>query len=201
MKLRHSPASPFVRKVLVVAHELGLVGRIEIDTVTRSAAYPHQMVVPENPLMKIPALVTDDGQVLFDSRVICEYLDTLADGGRFFPADGPARWTALRRQALGDGIADAVILCSYEQRRPEDRRWSGWTDAQTLKVHQGLAAAEAEGLSGPLRIGQVAIACAISYLDLRFPEDGWRERHPRLAAWYRDMEQLPAMQATRLRMP
>ena len=198
MRLRHSPASPFVRKVLVVAHELGLAGRIETETVSRSPTYPHQLVVPENPLSKIPALITDDLGALFDSRVICEYLDSLAGGGQMFPTNGAARWTELRRQALGDGIADAVILCAYEQRRPEDRRWSGWTDAQRAKVHQGLAAAEAEDLTGPPLIGQIAIACAISYLDLRFPEDDWRERHPKLAAWDREIEQRPSLQATRL---
>jgi glutathione S-transferase len=198
MRLRHSPASPFVRKVLVVARELGLFDRIAVETVGRSPNYPYSLVVPENPLAKIPALITDDGRTLYDSRVICEYLDDLTGGGRFFPPDSAARWTALRQQALGDGIADAVILAAYEQRRPEDRRWSGWTDAQMMKVQQGLAAAEAEDLAGPLRIGQVAVACAISYLDLRFPDDGWRARHPGLAAWYRDMEQLPSMQATQL---
>jgi glutathione S-transferase len=201
MRLRHSPASPFVRKVLVVAHELGLADRIEIETVSRSPDYPYALVVPENPLAKIPALVTDGGETLYDSRVICEYLDALAGGGRFFPPEAKARWTALRRQALGDGIADAVILGAYEQRRPEDRRWSGWTDAQRTKVHQGLAAAEAEDLASPLAIGHVAIACAISYLDLRFPEDGWRGRHPELAGWYRGMEGLPSMQATQLKAP
>ena len=199
MRLRYSPASPFVRKVLIVAHELGLAGRIEIEPAARSTTYPNQLVVPENPLLKIPAFVADDAEVLYDSRVICEYLDALAGGNRFFPPEGRERWTALRQQALGDGIADAVILCGYEQRRPEDRRWSGWTDAQTTKVHQGLAAAEAEDLAGPWRIGHVAIACAISYLDLRFPEEGWRQRHPKLADWYAEAEQLPSLQATRLR--
>jgi glutathione S-transferase len=197
MRLRHSPSSPFVRKVMVVAHELGLAGRIEIEPVTRSPTQPFELQVPENPLMKIPALVTDDGEVLFDSPVICEYLDTMAGGGRFFPTAGAARWRALRQQALGDGITDAVILCAYEARRPEERRWSGWTDTQTKKVHQGLAAAEAEDLSGPRTIGPVAIACAIGYLDFRFPADGWRERHPQLARWYREAQQWPSMQATR----
>jgi len=125
MKLRHAAASPFVRKVMVVAHEHGLLGRIELVPTSVSPVQANAGLAAENPLMKVPSLVTDDGQVLFDSPVICEYLDGLATGRKLFPAAGPARWAALRQQALGDGILDAVILCRYELTRPEDRRWSG----------------------------------------------------------------------------
>jgi glutathione S-transferase len=197
MKLRHAAASPFVRKVMVVAHEHGLADRIELVPTTVSPVQPNESLAPENPLMKVPSLTTDDGQVLFDSPVICEYLDSLAGGRKLFPASGAARWTALCQQALGDGILDALILCRYETTRPEDKRWTGWTGGQMKKAHQGLAAAESEDLSGPRTIGQVTLGCTLGYLDFRFPDDGWRQRHPRLAAWYRKVEQLPSMQATK----
>ncbi len=197
MKLRHAGASPFVRKVMVVAHEHGLSGRIELVPTTVSPVQANQSLASDNPLMKVPSLTTDDGQVLFDSPVICEYLDGLAGAGKFFPAAGAARWTALRQQALGDGILDALILCRYETTRPEDKRWSGWTDGQMGKAHQGLAAAEREDLAGPRTIGHVTIGCMLGYLDFRFPNDGWRQRHPKLAVWYREVEQLPSMQATK----
>lgn len=196
MKLRHAAASPFVRKVMVVAHELNLLERIELLSTTVSPVQVNDSLAAENPLMKVPALTTDDGQVLFDSPVICEYLDTLAGGHKYFPAAGPARWTALRQQALGDGILDALVLCRYETTRPEDKRWSGWTDGQMKKAHQGLAAIEREDLAGPRTIGPVTFGCVLGYLDFRFPEDGWRNRHPKLAAWYRDVERLPSMQAS-----
>ncbi|HKS88150.1 MAG TPA: glutathione S-transferase [Stellaceae bacterium] len=197
MKLRHAAASPFVRKVMVVAHELGLASRIELVPTTVSPVQANNSLAADNPLMKVPALITDDGQVLFDSPVICEYLDTLAGGHRFFPASGPARWTALRQQALGDGILDALVLCRYETTRPEDKRWSGWTDGQMKKAHQGLAVLDRADLSAPRTIGLVTFGCVLGYLDFRFPEDGWRRRHPKLAAWYKDVEQLPSMQATK----
>jgi len=197
MKLRHAAASPFVRKVTVVAHELGLADRIELVPTKVSPVQANPSLASDNPLMKVPSLTTDDGQVLFDSPVICEYLDGLAGGGRFFPAAGAARWTALRQQALGDGILDALILCRYETTRPEDKRWSGWTGGQMAKAHQGLATVEREDLAGPRTIGHITIACMLGYLDFRFPNDGWRQRHPKLAAWYREIEQLPSMQATK----
>jgi glutathione S-transferase len=197
MKLRHAAASPFVRKVMVVAHEHGLVDRIEIVPTSVSPVEANDSLAIDNPLMKVPSLTTADGHVLFDSPVICEYLDSLASGRKLFPADGPARWAALRQQALGDGILDALILCRYEATRPEDKRWSGWTDGQRRKAHQGLAAAEREDLLGPRTIGHVTIGCTLGYLDFRFPDDGWRQRHPKLAAWYKEVEQLPSMQVTR----
>jgi glutathione S-transferase len=197
MKLRHAAASPFVRKVMVAAHELALVGRLEIEPTNVSPIRTNPSLAAENPLMKVPSFVTDDGQVLFDSPVICEYLDSLAGGGMLFPAAGAERWTALRRQALADGVLDALILCRYEGLRPEDRRWEGWTDGQMVKAHQGLAAAEDENLSGFSTIGHVAAGCMLGYLDFRFPEDGWRSRHPRLAAWYASIGERPSMRLTR----
>ena len=195
MKLRHNPASPYVRKVMVVAHELGLASRIELLDTAVSPVTTNETLAGENPLMKIPALVTDDGQVLFDSPVICEYLDSLAGGGKIFPT-GKARWTALRQQALGDGILDALILCRYEiAARPEERRFAGWTDGQMKKAHQGLAALEKEDLSGRT-IGTITAGCTFGYLDFRFPNDGWRNRHSKLAEWYKAIEATPAMQAT-----
>jgi glutathione S-transferase len=197
MRLRHNSASPNVRKVMVCAHELGLAGRIELLSTTVSPVEANATLAGENPLMKIPALTTDDGEVLFDSPVICEYLDSLAGGGRLFPAAGKARWAALRQQALGDGILDALILCRYEiAARPEEKRHAAWTDGQMKKAHQGLAALEREDLS-TRTIGSVTAGCTLGYLDFRFPNDRWRNRHPKLAAWYRDVEALPSMQATK----
>jgi len=142
-------------------------------------------------------LTTDDGQVLLDSPVICEYLDGLGAGRKLFPPPGPARWTALTQQAIADGVTEAVILCRYETLRPEDKRWSGWTDGQMQKARGGLAALDPQGLAGAPTIGHIAIACALGYLDFRFPDEGWRERHPKLATWYHDFEQTPSMRATK----
>jgi len=128
MKLRHAAASPFVRKVMLVAYEHNMAGRIELVPTTVSPVQANDTLAPENPLMKVPALTTDDGQLLFDSPVICEYLDSIGSGPKLFPAPGAARWVALRQQALADGVLDALILCRYEMTRPEDKRWSGWTD-------------------------------------------------------------------------
>jgi glutathione S-transferase len=182
---------------MVVAHEHGLVNRIDLVPTTVNPIQANDAFAPENPLMKVPSLVTDDGEILFDSPVICEYLDAMATGRRLFPAAGLARWVALRQQALGDGILDAIILCRYEALRPENKRWSGWTEGQLRKAHQGLTAIEHEDLSGLRTIGHIAIGCMLGYLDFRFPDDGWRQRHPMLADWYQDFAELPGMKATR----
>jgi len=196
MKLRYNQGSPFVRKVMVCAHELGLADKIELLDTTVSPVTTNAVLAGENPLMKVPALITDDGEALFDSPVICEYLDSVAGGGKLYP-NGMARWAALRQQALGDGILDALILCRYEiAARPEEKRFSGWTDGQMKKAHQGLAALAAEDLSGRT-IGTITAGCVFGYLDFRFPNDGWRQRHPKLADWYKGVEATPAMQATK----
>jgi glutathione S-transferase len=198
VKLRYSPRSPFARKVLVVAYEHGLANRIELVATPLSPVAGNDELARENPLMKVPSLVTDDGEVLFDSPVICEYLDALAGGDKLFPPPGPGRWRALRQQALADGILDAIILCAYElSQRPADKRWPAWIEGQMRKAHQGLAAIEREEMSGALTIGPIATGCMLGYLDLRFPDDGWRRRHPRLAAWYEAFQQRPSMAATK----
>src|SRR5438067_1104567 len=197
MTICPAAASPSVRKVMLVAHEHGLLDRSELVPTTVSPVQANDSLAADNPLMKVPSLTTDDGQVLFDSPVICEYLDGLVSGRKFFPPSGTARWTALRQQALGDGVLDALVLCRYETTRPDDKRWNGWTDGQMKKAHQGLAAVEREDLSGPRTIGHVTFGCMLGYFDFRFPDDGWRPRHPKLAAWYQEVEQLPSMQASK----
>lgn len=198
MKLFHSPASPYVRKCMVVAHETGLAARIEL---LPSAAHPvnrDRSIVERNPLGKVPTLITDEGDALYDSRVICEYLDARA-GARLFPAAGPARWRALTDQALGDGILDAALLVRYETAmRPEPLRWSDWSAGQLDKIHTGLARveAQAEGLADRVDIGTITLGCVLGYLDLRFPQLAWREGHPRTAAWFEGFNARPSMQAT-----
>jgi len=199
MKLWHSPASPFARKVRAAAIELGLAARIEVIEVTVVPIKPNEQVAHENPLIKVPAFRTDDGEELYDSRVICEYLDALAGGGRLFPASGAARWRALRRQALGDGIMDAGILRRYELAlRPEALRWADWLAGQQAKVDHGLDAAdrEAGGWSDAFDIGHIALACALGWLDFRFPDAGWRAPRPQLAAWFARVSTRPSLAQT-----
>jgi glutathione S-transferase len=197
MKLYFSPTSPYARKVRIAATELGLATRIELQAVSLTPVNPDDGLRARNPLGKIPALVADDGTVLYDSRVICEYLDALAGGDRLFPAAGAARWTALRRQALADGITDAAVLVRYELAlRPQERQWTIWADAQLLKVRTGLDALERENLGGRFDIGAISIACALGYLDFRFASEGWQKTRPRLAAWYAPLGARPSVGAT-----
>ncbi|MFO1152917.1 MAG: glutathione S-transferase N-terminal domain-containing protein [Rhodospirillales bacterium] len=197
MKLYYSPTSPYVRKVSVVALETGLA--VNIERIPTNVQAPDAAFVAANPLSKVPALITDDGLVLFDSPVICEYLDSLHGGRRLFPDQEPERWLALRRQALADGIADATALCRMELLRPEAKRWSGWVDRQWGKVTRGLdvLAGEAATLAdGPSTIGEIAVGCALGFLDFRFADRDWRPGRPSLAAWYEAFAAHPSMQAT-----
>ncbi|QIG52325.1 glutathione S-transferase [Nordella sp. HKS 07] len=199
MKLFYAPTSPYVRKVMVTAHELGLADGIEK---LPSAAHPvkrDERIALANPLAKIPAAITPEGDTLFDSRVICEYLDANVPGRHLFPAEQKARWRALTLQALGDGLLDAALLSRYEMTaRPEARQWADWVQGQMTKVDGALARLEehVETLSGPLTIGLITIGCALGYLDFRFAHRPWREDHPRLAAWYAVFAERPSMQAT-----
>ncbi len=198
MKLYLNPASPFARKVRISALELALAERIELIEVSLSPVQPHHGLRSHNPLGKIPALLTEANEALYDSPVICEYLDALAGGDRLWPAAGAARWRALRRQALADGLAEAAILMRYELViRPEALRWSEWLDGQRLKVRTALDALEAEPLDGPFDIGAISIVCALEYLEFRFPEERWREGRPQLAAWHERLRRRPSVASTR----
>ena len=203
MRLRYSPTSPFVRKVMAVALETGLAERIERIPTSVAPTTPNDEVARENPLVKVPALTTDDGLVLYDSPVICEYLDTLHSGARLFPAAGKARWIALRQQALGDGMLEAAILGRYESVRPKEFLWQDWIDAQLRKVRGALAALDLEVEAGELgngsdgvTIGQITIGCALGYLDFRYQSEEWRARARRLAQWYGRFAERKAMQLT-----
>ena len=195
MKLRFSAASPFVRKVLVLAIELGLDKKIECQTTNTSDAASG--LAKENPLVKVPSLQLDDGSALYDSRVICEYLDSLA-GNKFFPANGQARWTALRRQALGDGLMDAGVLVRGEVLRPAGEQSPAYIAKQKTKMAQALDSfeSEAEKFGEAVDIGLIAIASALGYVDFRFAADNWRANRPKLARWYDRFAQRPSMQAT-----
>ncbi len=199
MKLFYAKTSPFVRKVLVVAHELGLFERLDL---LPAAAHPinrDATIREQNPLAQVPTLILDDGTMLADSRVICEYLDHLGQGG-FFPAPGPARWAALAAQSTGDGLLDAALLCVYETRvRQESERSPAWVAGQREKIADALAQIEAAapGLGERVDIATVTYGCALGYLDLRLPDLGWRGRAPAAAAWYARFGERPSMQATR----
>ena len=200
MTLHWSPSAPFARKVMMVAIETGLDGAIERVRTPVAPVRPNPVLLAgDNPLSKVPALVLGDGTRLYDSRVICEYLDTLHRSAPLFPSAGPARWQALRRQALADGVSDIVILW-----RDEHMRGAAASARHIDAMHAKLEAAvdqmnrdvPASG-NGP-DIGDIATACALSYLDFRVEELAWRTDRHALAAWYATFELRPAAVATRL---
>ena len=197
MKLYFSSASPYVRKVMVAAIETGLDKKIQAMPTTVVPVKPNLDLARDNPLMKVPTLVTDGGESLFDSRVICEYLDSLHDGRKLIPATGGERWRVLRLQALADGILDAGIITRYELAiRPQEKQWSDWIAGQGKKITQGLDLAESESLGGPIDLGQIAIACAIGWLEFRKPIGDIRPGRPKLFKWYDEFAKRPSMQAT-----
>jgi glutathione S-transferase len=198
MFLRSSPPSPFVRKVRIAAGLLGLDSQITIENTDTSN--PTDAVRRQNPLGKIPTLVLEDGSTLFDSRVILEYLDHRAGGGRIIPNEPKARFAALRLQALCDGLLDAAILLVYEGRwRAPEKHEPKWVDYQTDKIARALTVLEQDPPPiDPLpHVGQIALACALSYLDLRFAGK-WRADHPRLVAWLDQFaKRVPAFEQTK----
>ncbi|MBI3505265.1 MAG: glutathione S-transferase [Proteobacteria bacterium] len=199
MKLAYSSVSPYVRKVMIVAHESGLAGRIEKVATAVRPDQPNATLAPDNPLMKVPTLTTDGGEVLFDSRVICAYLDSLHSGRKLIPEAGGARWKALRLESQGDGMTDAGILVRYENTlRPEALRWKEWLSGQTLKVTQSLDALEREPemLAGDLNIGQIAVACCIGWLQFRDVFGDILAGRPKLAAWFAKISERPSLKAT-----
>jgi len=196
MRLHWSPKSPYVRKVMICAHELGLVDRLELVRSVAAMLKPNARLMQDNPLSKIPTLVLDDGFALFDSVVICEYLNDLA-AGPLFPKQAADKWQALRWHAFGDGLLDALILWRNERER--EHPLEPLLDAFELKTKACLRQLddEAQALAEmPLSIGHVAVACALGYLDYRFAALGWRAVAPRLAEWYADVRSRPSFQTT-----
>lgn len=183
MKLLSSPASPFVRKVTIAAGMKGVLSRIDLrpaDT-NKGDADLNRL----NPLGKIPCLITDDGVALYDSPVICEYLDTLAPTPVLFPKSGAERFAVMTRGALGDGILDAALLLVYEKRfRPEGMQVAGWIERQQSKIDRSLGQLESAppAWDNSPDYGHVTLACALGYLDFRH-EGKWRAGHPKLVAW------------------
>jgi len=200
MILRSSPSSPFVRKVRIAASLLGFSDQIVVRTTDLND--PADSIRKQNPLGKIPALILDDGTTYYDSRVILEYLDHLAGGGRIVPREPKPRFEALRLQALCDGILDASVLLVYEDRyRPVDKKVQVWIDRQADKIVRGLAALEEAPppLDPTPNVGQIALACMLGYRDLRFGES-WRKDHPRLHGWHdRFAAQVPAFAETKVK--
>ncbi len=200
MKLFYSPTSPFVRKVMVVAKELDLVDRIELLPASAHPINRSREIIAHNPLGQVPTLITDDGMMLADSRVICEYLDSFAGGGRLIPASSTARWRALVDQSVGDGALAASVVSRYETAvRPSDKQSKEWIDAQLDKVRCSLVTIEsaAAGFGDRLDVGTITFGCLLGYLDLRFADLKWRDSHPATAAWFARFDARPAMASTR----
>ena len=200
MKLRSSPLSPFGRKVKIGA----ILCDIHLDVLPADTSDPADTLREQNPLGNIPVLLRDDGPAIYDSRVIIDYLDAQAGGGVLIPASGEARVTALTMLALSDGISDAALLQMYESRfRDPETHSARWLDHQAGKVARGLAALEAAPpqllpVSGAAHVGEIAAACALGYLDLRFA-GSWRTTHPRLVAFLDDFAaRVPAFEKTRV---
>lgn len=199
MKLFYSNTSPFVRKVMVLLHETGAQDRVDLVPAMGTPLNPGTMPVDRNPLGKIPALERDDGGVIYDSRVITRYLDEELKAGLY--PQGARLWDTLTLEATADGMTDAAVLIRYEYHvRPEASRSPDWAEGQWQKIDRALSAIEDRWighLSGPLDMGQVALACALGYLDFRMSDRDWRKGRPVLAAWERAFAARPAMQSTR----
>ena len=199
MQLYTSPTTPFGRKAVLMLMETGLAGQTTLHEVAGSPLDPGTMPVERNPLGKIPALVLEDGRTLYDSRVICRYLDDRAGGGLY--PQGEALWDVLTLEATADGILEAALLMVYESRlRPEDLHYAPWVEGQWAKVARALDAIEAGWmplLEGPLTAAHLALGAALGYLDFRHEARNWREGHLRLAEWGDVIAARPSLMATR----
>jgi glutathione S-transferase len=197
MKLYYSTTSPYVRKCLIAARELGLMDRIQIAPVVTMPTQHNAELMQRNPLCKLPTLVLENGSVLYDSRVIGEYLNTLASGSLI--PEGDARWDTLVRQSLADGLLDAALLLRYEAvLRPKEFQWSDWQRTQEDRVRSALRELESTAATwvDRLDLGTIAAASALSYLDLRFPELDWRAAAPTLKSWFAAFSERPSMRGT-----
>lgn len=199
MKLAYSPTSPYVRMVMVVLHETNQLGDVTLDEMTGTPLAPIEGVLAANPLGKLPALMRDDGPSLYDSRVICAFLNDRAGAALY--GSGSARWEIEVLEATAQGILDAALLMRYETHvRPEDKQMPEWSDGQWGKIDRALTVLNTRWmshLSGPLDMGQIAVGCALGYLDFRHDARGWRNGNDALAAWFESFDSRPAMAATR----
>jgi glutathione S-transferase len=200
MKLTFSPASPFARKVKIVAIELGLVDRIEfVPAAVTPTKINTEYATTISPLRKLPALILDDGTVIVDSLTIVDYLDDLAGGGKLIPASGPTRWARRSEHSMIQGMLDAMLLCRYERMlRPENLRWQAWYDDQWDRAWQGFTRFEnrPDTFSRQFDVTQIALTCALGYADFRFPDCGWRDHFPKLTAFHDTMMQRPSVRDT-----
>lgn len=198
MILLTSPRSPYARKVAVILHEMEMTDDVEMREVKVTPLKVDPNLAAANPLGKIPALIREDGSALYDSRVICRYLNAKA-GGALYPQT--REWEVLTLEATGDAIMDACVSMVYEVlMRPEAKQWDGWLDAQWDKITGAMDAAEDRWiahLAGPLDIGQISLACALSFVEFRQSERDWRGERPMLAGWLDKVNARPSMQATR----
>ena len=198
--LLFAPASPFVRKIMVLLHRTGQLDTINIEEVQLTPSSPSQRVNSGNPAGKIPALCLPDGSALHDSRVILDYFDHQHTGQPLIPRSGPERWQQLTLASLADAMADAAVLIRYENSiRPQELRWDQWLSSQQDKIERGLQQFEQEvanDLGQQLNIATISLGCALGYIDLRLAYLNWRERFPQLAAWFAQFSQHPEMQAT-----
>jgi glutathione S-transferase len=194
VKLLHSPTSPYARKVRICAILRGIADRITLVSMNPNES-PSDLLTA-NPLSKVPTLLTDDGVALFDSPVICEYLDSVGDALPMFPEHGAARWRALKQQALADGILDACVPRRGELAKPREEGRDALIARWRAAVERALDALEAEPPHKSMDIGSITVACALGYLDFRFPQEPWRPTPPRLAAWFEAFSQDPAVAST-----
>lgn len=198
MKLAYSPTSPYVRKVMVLLHETGQLDDVTLTDIGTTPMDPSAALLPQNPLGKVPALERAEGPALYDSRVICAFLDDRANAGLY--GSGARHWDIRTLEATADGILDAALLMVYEGRlRPEGQQSADWVDAQWSKVARGIGALNTRWishLSGPLDMGQIAVGCALGYVDFRHDARGWRKGNEALASWFEAFESRASMQAT-----
>ena len=196
MKLAFTPASPFARKVRIAAIELGLIDKIEFFPASVAPGTPNEEYSKINPQKKLPALITDDGDIIIDSYVIVEYLDELAGGGKLIPASGRARWQVKSDHSLLQATLDSMLLCRYERMvRPQGLQWQAWSDDHWNRAWRTMALFEnrPDVLSRPLDIVQIALACVLGYADFRFTDCGWRKAYPNLDTFNGRMLERPSI--------
>ncbi|MDJ1017406.1 MAG: glutathione S-transferase [Paracoccaceae bacterium] len=197
MQLLTGPTSPFCRKVDVLLRESGLRDHVDDVMGSGTPTDPNPATTGANPIGKIPALIRDDGPTLYDSRVICRYIDHLAGGG-FYPET--RLWEVLTLEATADGMMEAALMMTYEWRlRPEEIRFDAWVEAQWTKIDRALDVLESRWMShlaGRADMGQIAVACALGYLDFRHDARGWRDGRPALAEWFKRFAERDSMQST-----